>query len=48
MDAVAWERAGSLETVGRVTLADLVHGMADHDKNHFEEIARLVESRKAG
>lgn len=43
----AWRRTGSLETVGRISLEDLVRRMAEHDRGHIEEIMRLVESRKA-
>jgi len=37
-----WDRAGSQEGVGRVTLADLPRMMAEHDRSHSEEIADLL------
>ncbi len=37
-----WNRAGSQEGVGRVTLADLPRMMAEHDRSHGEEVADLL------
>ena len=37
-----WERSGSQEGVGRVTLADLPRMMAEHDRSHGDEIADLI------
>lgn len=37
-----WERSGSQEGVGRVTLADLPRMMAEHDRSHGDEIADLL------
>ena len=37
-----WDRSGSQEGVGRVTLADVPRMMADHDRSHGEEIADLL------
>ncbi|HTR03069.1 MAG TPA: DinB family protein [Thermoanaerobaculia bacterium] len=37
-----WDRSGSQEGVGRVTLADLPRMMAEHDRAHGDEIADLL------
>ena len=37
-----WERSGSQEGVGKVTLADLPRMMAEHDRSHGDEIADLI------
>ncbi|HEY1433849.1 MAG TPA: DinB family protein [Thermoanaerobaculia bacterium] len=37
-----WDRSGSQEGVGRVTLADLPRMMAEHDRSHGDEIADLL------
>lgn len=37
-----WDRAGSQEGVGRVTLADIPRLMAEHDRSHGDEIADLL------
>ncbi len=37
-----WDRAGSQEGVGRVTLADIPRMMAEHDRSHGDEIADLL------
>ena len=37
-----WERSGSQEGVGRVTLADIPRMMAEHDRSHGDEIADLL------
>ncbi|MEO6324140.1 MAG: hypothetical protein ABIT01_14250 [Thermoanaerobaculia bacterium] len=37
-------RAGELETVGPITLAQLLSRMADHDRGHVKEIETLVAS----
>jgi hypothetical protein len=42
VSGAAWERAGSQEGVGRVTLADLPRMMAEHDRSHGDEIADLI------
>jgi len=42
LKASDWKRAGAQEGVGRVTLEDLPRMMADHDRSHGEEIARLL------
>jgi hypothetical protein len=42
VSADQWERAGSQEGVGRVTLADLLRMMAEHDRSHGDEIADLI------
>ena len=41
-----WERSGSQEGVGRVTLADVVRMMADHDRSHGAEIAALIATAR--
>ena len=38
-----WERAGTQEGVGRVTLADIPRLMAEHDASHRREIEELLE-----
>lgn len=42
VSADQWERSGSQEGVGRVTLADLPRMMAEHDRSHGDEIADLL------
>ena len=37
-----WDRSGSQEGIGRVTLADLPRMMAEHDRSHGDEIADLI------
>ena len=37
-----WDRSGSQEGVGRVTLADVLRMMAEHDRSHGDEIATLL------
>jgi len=37
-----WDRSGSQEGVGRVTLADLPRMMAEHDRSHGDEVADLL------
>ncbi len=37
-----WQRAGSQEGIGRVTLADLPRMMAEHDRSHEAEIFDLL------
>ena len=37
-----WKRAGELEGVGRVELADVPRMMTEHDRVHGVEIADLV------
>ena len=37
-----WERAGTQEGVGRVTLADIPRMMAEHDASHRAEIEELL------
>ena len=37
-----WEREGSQEGIGRVTLGDLPRMMAEHDRSHGDEIADLI------
>jgi DinB superfamily len=37
-----WDRSGSQEGVGRVTLADILRMMAEHDRSHGDEIADLL------
>ncbi len=41
-----WKRFGSQEGVGRVTLADVVRMMAEHDRSHGAEIAELVATSR--
>ena len=41
----AWDRAGTQEGVGRVTLRDLPRLMVEHDDSHREEIAELLKQR---
>lgn len=38
-----WERAGTQNGVGRVTLADIPRLMAEHDASHRREIEQLLE-----
>ena len=38
----AWKRAGSQESVGRVTLGDLPAMMAAHDRSHGDDIRTLL------
>jgi hypothetical protein len=40
--AAQWDRSGSQEGVGRVTLADIPRMMAEHDRAHGDEIADLI------
>jgi len=35
-----WRRAGTLQGTGRITVADLVEMMADHDRSHLEELRK--------
>lgn len=37
-----WERSGTLQGVGRVTMADLVGMIAEHDRGHLEELRVLL------
>jgi hypothetical protein len=37
-----WERSGSQEGIGRVTLADIPRMMAEHDRSHGDEVADLL------
>lgn len=37
-----WDRSGSQEGVGKVTLADIPRMMAEHDRSHGDEIADLL------
>jgi len=37
-----WERSGSQEGVGCVTLADIPRMMAEHDRSHGDEVADLL------
>lgn len=37
-----WDRPGSQQGVGRVTLADMPRMMAEHDRSHGDEIADLL------
>ena len=37
-----WDRSGSQEGVGCVTLADIPRMMAEHDRSHGDEIADLI------
>ena len=37
-----WDRSGSQEGVGRITLADIPRMMAEHDRSHGDEIGDLV------
>lgn len=39
--AAALERSGTLDTVGPITLGDLVEKMLEHDRGHLEELADL-------
>ena len=41
-DASAFERAGTLENVGRVTLEGLVERMREHDAGHLRELAVIA------
>lgn len=43
-----WDRSGSQESVGRVTLADLPRMMRDHDGAHTREISELLEELRTG
>ncbi len=40
-----WRRSGSLEPVGRVTVASVVRHMAAHDAMHTAQIARRLSGR---
>ncbi len=40
-----WEKTGTHETRGEVTLADLVEHMVDHDAEHIEQLESLVIDR---
>jgi hypothetical protein len=42
LSAAQWDRPGSQEGVGRVTLADMPRMMAEHDRTHGDEIADLL------
>ena len=42
-----WNRAGSQEGVGRVTLADLPRMMAEHDRSHGDESPTCSRSSRA-
>ena len=37
-----WDRSGSQEGVGRVTLADIPRMMSEHDRSHGDEISDLL------
>lgn len=41
--AADWNRGGTQDGVGRLTLADLPRMMAEHDRSHTAEVARLIE-----
>lgn len=36
-----WSRAGNHETIGRISVADVVESMIDHDAEHIEQISAL-------
>jgi hypothetical protein len=48
ISGATWDRAGSQESVGRVTLADLPRMMRDHDGEHTREIRDLLEELRTG
>jgi len=48
LPAAAWKRAGHQESVGRVTLSDLPRMMAEHDREHTEEIKELLAYLRTG
>ena len=39
-----WERAGELETVGRVTIEKLVELCCDHDRDHLQQVETIVNT----
>ena len=41
LSGAEWDRSGSQEGVGRVTLADIPRMMVEHDRSHGDEIADL-------
>lgn len=41
LSAEDFERGGTLETVGRITLATLLLKMREHDEGHLEELSSL-------
>jgi len=43
-----WERSGTQEHVGRVTIADLPRRMLEHDRAHANEIADLLADLAPG
>jgi hypothetical protein len=42
LSGAQWDRSGSQEGVGRVTLADIPRMMAEHDRSHGDEISDLL------
>ena len=42
----AFERSGTLETAGVISLQDLVFRMRDHDRGHLEDLSRLRALQK--
>ncbi len=42
LNALQWKRAGTLEGVGLITLADLPRRMSEHDEGHRREIEALL------
>jgi hypothetical protein len=46
--ASAWKRSGVQESVGRITLADVPHLMAEHDRSHTEDIRALLTELRSG
>lgn len=43
LEGAAWDRSGTQEGVGVVTLADLPRRMAEHDRSHTTDVARLLD-----
>ncbi|MGB7624887.1 MAG: DinB family protein [Terriglobia bacterium] len=39
----ALEREGDLETVGRITLEELLLKMVEHDRGHIDEMTQLID-----
>ncbi len=43
-----WDRSGSQESIGPVSLADVPRMMSDHDSAHTREISDLLEELRTG
>jgi hypothetical protein len=45
LKAAEWNRAGTLTTIGDITIASLIRHMAAHDSMHAGQIARRLSGR---